>query len=70
MMLLSFILTDQEARKYFKQKFQSRILETTLYVEHGRKPFFTVTLYPPSVRSVPVNTIHNADDMIVIDLED
>ena len=70
MMLLSFILTDQEARKYFKQKFQSRKLETTLYVEHGRKPFFTVTLYPPSVRSVPVNTIHNADDMIVIDLED
>ena len=70
MMLLSFILTDQEARKYFSLKFQSRILETTLYIEHGRKPFFTVTLDPANVISVHDNTNHNADDMIVIDLED
>ena len=70
MMLLSFILTDQEARKYFNLKFQSRILETTLYIEHVRKPLFTVSLDPASVRSVHENTNHNGDDKMVIDLED
>ena len=69
MMLLSFILIDHEARKYFSLKFKSRILETTLYIEHLRKTFFTVTVDPPSVRSVQVNTNHNADDIYVIDLE-
>ena len=66
--LLSFILTDQKARKYFRVKFQSRILETTLYIEHVRKPFFTVSLDPASVISVHENTNPNADDVIVIDL--
>jgi hypothetical protein len=70
MMLLSFILTDQEARKYFSLKLQSRILEITLYIEHVRKPFFTLTLDPPSVRSVPLNANHNADDIYVINLEE
>ena len=70
MMLLSFILTDQEARKYFSLKLQSRILEITLYIEHVRKPFSTLTFDPPSVGSVHENINHNADDMIVIDLED
>ena len=69
MMLLSFLLTDQEARKYFSLKLQSRILEITRYIEHLRKPLSTLTLDPPSVRSVHENINHNVDDIYVIDLE-
>jgi hypothetical protein len=46
------------------------ILETTIYIEHVRKPLFTLTLDPVGARSVQVNANHNHEDMTVIDLEE
>ena len=75
-MLISFLLTNEEARKYLTLKFKSRTIETMEFIEYLRKPITKVGVNnivnsdPNNLENIrPQVPINNAD-MYVIDLED
>jgi hypothetical protein len=76
MMLLSFLLTNEEARKYLSLKLRSRTMEMMLYIEHFRKSLRKVEVN--NVNDIDLNNLENIrphvpinnSEMYVIDLED
>ena len=74
-MLFSFLLTNDEARKYLMLKFQSRTLETLVFIEQLKRPLRKVgvnkivNMNPNNLENIWPLHINNTN-MYVIDLED